>query len=183
MSFLERDEVKVDKAHAQTIAGLVYSQKPIRVLELGLGGGESTDAILEALRQNQQPFDYTLVDNWVDYDYKMPEGVLERYGNHIEIVTSDEKAFVFSTQKTYDFIFSDADHYRTNEWFDYVYDKLLEPEGILIYHDINFFENCLLNLREIFYTCQRRGLHYKLFNRNSIPGERCHRGLLVIFKH
>ena len=183
MFFRENDPVKVDKAHALTISGFVYSQKPQRVLELGLGGGESTEAILQALKYNQQPFHYTLVDNWVDYEFKIPEGVQEMYGKDIEIVTSDEKAFIYSTKKTYDFIFSDADHYHTNEWFDYVYDNLLEKEGILIYHDINFFEECLLNLREIFYTCQRRGLHYKLFNKNSLPGERCHRGLLVIFKH
>ena len=181
--FRNNDAVKVDKAHALTISGVVYSQKPQRVLELGLGGGESTDAILAALKFNEQPYEYTLVDNWVDHDYKMPEGVLETYGRDINVVTSGEKEFIYSTRKTYDFIFSDADHYHTNEWFDYVYDNLLEKEGILMYHDINFFENCLLNLREIFYTCQRRGLHYKLFNKNSLPDERCHRGLLMIFKH
>jgi len=181
--FRKNDAVKVDTAHAITISGLVYGQKPQKVLELGLGGGESTEAILAALKFNEQPFHYTLVDNWVDYNYTMPEGVMEAYGQDINVVTSDEKQFIYSTRETYDFIFSDADHYHTNEWFDYVYDNLLEKEGILLYHDINFFENCLLNLREIFYTCQKRGLHYKLFNRNSLPHERCHRGLLAIFKH
>lgn len=181
--FKNNHNVKVDKAHALTIAGLVYSQKPQTVLEFGLGGGESTDAILEALRYNQSPFSYTLVDNWVDYNYNIPHGVAERYGSDIEIVTSDERDFVFSTTKKYDFIFSDADHYHTNEWFDYVYEHLLNDEGILIYHDINLIENCLPNLLEIYYKCIARNIHHKLFNRNSIYGERCHRGLLVIFKH
>lgn len=183
MDFKKNDNVKVDKAHALTLAGLVYGQKPVKVLELGLGGGESTDAILEALLYNETAFNYTLVDNWVDYGYTMPAGVIERYGKYINIVTSDEKQFVHSTKDRYDFIFSDADHYHTNEWFDYVYDNLLAANGILVYHDINLFENCLPNLLEIYHKCLTRNLHHKLFNRNSIPGERCHRGLLVIFKH
>lgn len=181
--FRQNDPVKIDKAHGLVLLGLVAGQKPKKVLELGLGGGESTDAILSALEFNGQPFEYTLVDNWVDHNYVMPPGVKETYGDKINVITSDEKAFVFNCKEKYDFIFSDADHYHTNEWFDYVYDNLLEKDGILIYHDINFFEECLLNLREIYYTCQRRGLHFKLFNKNSLPGERCHRGLLVIFKH
>jgi predicted O-methyltransferase YrrM len=181
--FRNNHAVKVDLAHALTIKGLIYGQKPTRVLELGLGGGESTDAILEALKFNQQQFEYTLVDNWVDYDYKMPEGVLENYGESINVVTSNEKDFVYSTKKTYDFIFSDADHYHTNEWFEYVYYNLLEKDGILIYHDINLFENCLPNLLEIYHKCKKLGLPHKLFNKNSLPNERCHRGLLVIFKN
>jgi len=55
--------VKVDKAHAETIKGLIYGQKPTKVLELGLGGGESTEAILHALTYNNQYYEYTLVDN------------------------------------------------------------------------------------------------------------------------
>lgn len=174
--------VKVDKAHSDTIKGLVYGQKPQRILELGLGGGESTDAILEALAYNNQTYEYTLVDNWLDFDFKIPYGVMELYSNRLTIVTSDEKEFVFSTKKTYDFIFSDADHNHTNEWFEHVYDNLLEKDGILMYHDVNFFENVFVNLREIYHTCEKRNLKFKLFNKNSLPHERCHRGLLVIFK-
>ena len=180
--FRNNNNVKVDKAHAETIKGLIYGQKPSRVLELGLGGGESTEAILEGLKYNDQQYKYTLVDNWVDYNYIIPEGVLDMYSERINVVTSDEKEFIFSTKETYDFIFSDADHYHTNEWFEYVYDNLLEKDGILVYHDINFFEECLLNLREIYYTCEKRNIKFKLFNKNSLADERCHRGLLIIFK-
>jgi len=180
--FRQNDLVKVDTAHGHVLHGLVCGQKPRKVLELGLGGGESTEFILSALEFNQQECAYTLVDNWVDYDYKIPDGVMERYGNRINVVTSDEKTFVYNCKETYNFIFSDADHYHTNEWFDYVYDNLLEKDGILVYHDINLFENCLPNLLEIYETCKKRGLSHKLFNKNSLPGERCHRGLLAIFK-
>lgn len=37
IDFTKNDAVKVDKAHALTLAGLVYGQKPRDVLELGLG--------------------------------------------------------------------------------------------------------------------------------------------------
>ena len=175
--------VKVDKAHAEVLYGLVCGQKPTNVLELGLGAGESTDAILRALQQNEQPYQYTLVDNWADHGHRMPDGVMELYGSKVSIVTANEKDFVFQCRDTYDFIFSDADHQHANEWFEYVYDHLLRPEGILLYHDINLLEPFLPNLLEIYYTCIQKKYHFKLFNRNSIPGERCHRGLLAIFKH
>ena len=49
-----------------------------------------------------------------------------------------------------DFIFSDADHHHAPEqWFDKVYDDMLNPGGILCYHDINLVDNDFPNLREI----------------------------------
>jgi hypothetical protein len=73
--------------------------------------------------------------------------------NKINIITSDEKDFIFSTQEKYDFIMSDADHHHTNEWFQYVYDNLLLSVGILIYHDVNLFpeiDGSFPNLLEIY---------------------------------
>ncbi len=116
----------------------------------------------------------------------MPIEVKERYGEKINIVTSDEKDFVFSTKDKYDFILSDADHHHTNEWFRYVYDNLLLPNGILIYHDVNLFpeiDGSFPNLLEILEECKNSNLHHVLFNKSTLPNERCHRGLLVIFKH
>lgn len=107
----------------------------------------------------------------------MPEGVLETFSMYANITTSDEKAFVFSTKKTFDFIFSDADHNNAQDWFSYTYDKLLQKDGILIYHDVD-----IPNLRRIYLAAQKQKLRYKLFDRNSLPNERCNRGLLVIFK-
>jgi len=180
--FKQNEYVKVDKAHAEVIKGLVYGQKPKTILEMGLGGGESTDAILEALKYNGQPYNYILVDNWEDHNYTMPEGVMELYSTKVNIVTSSEASFVMSTKERFDFIMSDADHTHAQLWFDYVYDTLLNPDGILIYHDINLFEDTFENLRVILYRCNQRRIKYKLFNKNTVIGERCHRGLLVIFK-
>jgi predicted O-methyltransferase YrrM len=184
--FGNNENVKIDVCHAHLVAGLVASHKPDKVLELGVGGGRATDNILEAIAYNGNNPSYTLVDNWIDFGRAMPIEVKERYGEKINIVTSDEKDFVFSTKDKYDFILSDADHHHTNEWFRYVYDNLLLPNGILIYHDVNLFpeiDGSFPNLLEILEECKNSNLHHVLFNKSTLPNERCHRGLLVIFKH
>lgn len=175
--------VKIDQAHADLLRGLIVAQKPKTVLELGIGGGQGTDAMLSGLEYNQQPYEYTLVDNWFDFGRQQPPEVAERYGSRIEVVTSDEKDFVFSCTKKFDFIMSDADHFQTDQWFEYVFAELVNDNGILCYHDVNLIDNEFVNLRTIYYKCREYGLAYKLFNLNSLPTERCQRGLLVIFKN
>jgi hypothetical protein len=56
----------------------------------------------------------------------MPSGVREMYQDKVNIVTSSEENFVFSTNQKYDFIFSDADHLNAQKWFEHVYDNLLK---------------------------------------------------------
>jgi predicted O-methyltransferase YrrM len=185
MSQFGTDEgIKIDVAHAMLLNGLVVSNKPKTILELGIGGGQGTDAILSGLDYNQQPYDYTLVDNWNDFGFQQPPEVTERYGHRINsIITSNERDFVFGCNKTFDFIMSDADHHSTDQWFKYVFDTLLNPGGILIYHDINLFDNdAFKNLISIYNECKTLNLKHKLFNKNSLPTERCQRGLLIIFK-
>jgi len=185
MDRYDKDEGrKIDEAHARLISGLVASHKPDNILELGLGGGRSLDAVLLSTEFNENSPTVTLVDNWSDWSGVIPAGVLETYDDRVNVVTSNEKEFVFSTSDKYDLIISDADHYHTNEWFEHVYDNLLNPNGILIYHDINLFEDeWFINLREIYEVCKKRSLNHFLFNKNSRHGERCQRGLLVIFKN
>jgi len=184
--FGNNESVKIDIAHANLLAGLVAALKPSSILELGVGGGRATDAILAAIKYNQNNPTYTLVDNWSDFNYTIPDVVREKYSDVINIVTSNEKDFVFSTKNTYDFIMSDADHHHTNEWFEYVYENLLNNDGILVYHDINIFpeiDGSFPNMLEILNSCRHKDIHYKLFNKSTIDTERCHRGILVIFKH
>jgi predicted O-methyltransferase YrrM len=182
IKFGQDEGVKIDQAHADLITGLIKSHKPKTVLELGIGGGQSTNAMLAGLDYNQQTFDYTLVDNWMDFGGVMPDEVKDLYEKRITIVTSNEKDFVFGANKKYDFIMSDADHHQTDQWFEYVFDTLLADNGILCYHDVNLIENEFVNLRNIYYRCQEFNLKHFLFNKNSLPSERCQRGLLVIFK-
>lgn len=181
------ESVKIDICHAELIKGLVMASKPTNILEMGVGGARSMDAVLDAIEYNQTSTNYTVVDNWCDFAGEIPTEFLEIYGDSITtLITSNEKDFVFSQHENkYDFIISDADHHHTNEWFEYVYENLLEIGGILIYHDINIFPekgDCFRNLIEIYDKCKSLNLNYKLFNKSSLEKERCHRGLMVIFK-
>lgn len=182
--FGQDEGVKIDVAHAMVLTGLVAANKPKTVLEIGLGGGQSCDAILSGLEFNKQEYEYTIVDNWHDWGGQRPDGVTERYAERCNIIDSGEREFIFSTDKTFDFIMSDGDHFNTQDWFEFVYDKILNPNGILIYHDINLFNepDSFPNLVKIYEKCQEYGLNHKLFNLNSREDERCQRGLLVIFK-
>jgi predicted O-methyltransferase YrrM len=178
------ENIKIDKAHAMLLTGLVKAQKPTAILEMGVGGGRSLDGILEGLEYNQQPYDYTLVDNFLDFQYEIPHELPERYGDRIKIVKSDEKDYVLNCDKKFDFIMSDADHYHTQEWFEHVYDNLLNDGGILVYHDVNVFDsNAFKNLLEILDKCKEQKKSHMLFNKSSLPEEQCKRGLLVIFKN
>jgi len=183
--FGQNEHVKIDVAHTDLIGALIKSLKPQSILEFGIGGGRATDEILSSIEYNQNKPSYTLVDNWMDFGYQMPKEVSERYSQKINIVSSGEKDFVFSVNEKFDFILSDADHHNTDQWFEYVYDNLLNDNGILIYHDINVYpeiEQSFPNLLNILYKTKERNLKYKLFNKSSLPSEKCYRGLLVIFK-
>jgi predicted O-methyltransferase YrrM len=183
--FRSNETVKIDLVHAHLLQSLIVSQKPSSILELGLGGGRSCDAILAGIEHNKNNPKFTIVDNWIDWGHQIPQNVMQAYGKKAEIITMNEKEFVFSTKEKFDFIMSDADHHSTNQWFEYVYDNLLNDKGILIYHDINIVEEfgSFINLREIYENCKKRNIHHYLFNKNSLPQERCQRGLLVIFKN
>lgn len=184
-AFGEDEGVKIDLAHGMLLTGLVAANKPKTILEIGLGGGQSCDAILRGLEYNQQPFEYTIVDNWMDWNGQRPAGVNEKYAERCNIIDSGEKEFVFSTDKTFDFIMSDGDHHSADQWFEYVYSNLLNDNGILVYHDINVFNepDSFPNLVHIYTKCKEYNISHHLFNANSLATERCQRGLLIIFKH
>jgi predicted O-methyltransferase YrrM len=179
--FGQDNSVKIDRAHADLLTGLIKSSKPNKILELGIGGGQATDAMLAGLEYNQQPYQYTLVDNWMDFNNTMPPIVQEKYSSRVNLVTSSEREFVFGCNEKFDFIMSDADHHNTQTWFEYVYEELLNDDGILIYHDITLTSQ-FPNLIQILHRCKEFNLKHKLFNKDSLPDEMCFRGLLVIFK-
>ena len=183
MNPFENETVKIDVCHALLILGLVSAHKPKRILEIGIGGGRATDEILRGIEYNQNNAEYTIVDNFCDFGGNS-ELVTERYGSRVKnIINSNEKDFVYSTKEEFDFIMSDADHHHTHEWFEHVFNNLLLPNGILIYHDVNVFEFGYPNLLEIYDYCKTNKLSHFLFNESSLPDERCGRGLLVIFKN
>lgn len=167
--------VSIDLAHADLVGGLVAALKPASVLEFGYGGGRSVSVILAALHRNGIAARYLLVDNWADWSGERPA---EAYREGVQFVTQAEGDFVAACGEQFEFIMSDADHLNAQRWHRRVYDDLLAPGGILIYHDVLNFPD----LFEIVDDCRARGLSHVLFNRNSLPGEACGRGLLVVFK-
>lgn len=132
--------VSIDEAHAALLQGIVRAQKPTSVLEFGWGGGRSCEAILQALNENGTGSEalYVLVDNWTDWGGKRPEGA---YKFGVGFVDYDEGAFVGGCDMSFDLIFSDADHLHAQEWFQRTYEVLLNPGGILCYHDVYLYPN------------------------------------------
>lgn len=173
--------VRIDQAHIDLVAGLIRANKPKTTLEIGMGSGSVTDAIIAAQEYNQIQLQHTIVDNWHDWNFQKPADVDEKYPQ-VKIITCNESDFVHSTDQVFDFIVSDGDHHNAERWFDQVYNHMLAPNGILIYHDVNTVEREFVNLLQILDQCQQQRLRHHLFNQNSTADERCQRGLLVIFK-
>jgi predicted O-methyltransferase YrrM len=176
------DLVKIDANHAEFVRTLVMCHKPRRLLEFGFGAGEATRAILAGLRYNQQGFEYTVVDNWLDFGGVRPEATCAEAYAGITFTSSGELEFVAACRTSYDFVFSDADHNNTQEWFEVVLTRIVARGGVLIYHDVTNSAG-FPNLLRIYEDTVRSNHHHVLLQRNSCPGERCDRGLLVIFKH
>ncbi len=173
--------VRIDLAHADLLYGLVRAHKPRSVLEFGFGGGRSAQAILNGCAANQLTPRYVLVDNWADWGGVMPDEARAFAHKHIDAVEwsfQSERAFVAECREQFDFIMSDADHANAQRWHQRVFDCLLAPGGILCYHDVRAYAN----LAEIETQCQNANLHHVVFDRCSVDGEGCGRGLLVVFK-
>lgn len=179
----EKDRlVAIDQCHGYLTSALIASRKPQNILELGFGSGASCREILNALNFNGLHFNFTVVDNWMDFNGIPPDELKKEIYSNVKFISSPEKDYVFSCKEKFDFIFSDADHFNTQNWFDYVYNELLNPEGILIYHDVTNSQQ-FPNLMRIYSDSIRKNYHHMLFNYTSRSDERCERGLLVIFKH
>jgi len=174
--------VAIDSNHAFLTTALVSCRKPQNILEFGFGSGESCRSILNGLRYNGNNFNFTLVDNWYDFQGIPPTEIEKEDYLGVNFITSGESEYVYSCKEKYDFIFSDADHFNTQEWFVYVYENLLKKEGVLIYHDVTNSAS-FPNLLRIYSDTIRCNFHHMLFNYNTRADEKCDRGLLVIFKH
>lgn len=170
--------VKMDENHIDLIYSLIISSKPKKILEIGVGTGAVSLKLLNATEYNQITPDITCVDNFYDWNGQQPNG-FEEFKDNFKFVISDEKSFVESCSEKFDFIVSDADHLRTNEWVDKTL-NLLNDGGILIYHDVT--NPSYPNLFEIVNYVRENQINYMIFNKNSLQNERCERGLLVIQK-
>lgn len=177
-SFLET--ISIDNNHIQLIYSLILCHKPKSILEIGIGSGNTTYKIIEAIKYNQNNTKLDCVDNFFDWKGNMPEhiqNIYNMYADTINLIQLDEQTFINHCNTKYDFIISDADHEHTNLWVDKTV-NLLNPNGILIYHDIT--NPTYNNLLDIVRYTKKYNYNTLLFNQSSRPDERCYRGILVI---
>jgi predicted O-methyltransferase YrrM len=171
------DPVAVDLAHNALLLGAVASLKPDQVLELGLGAGYTSQAILQALTWNQKGR-LTIVDNWYDWQGTEPPHAQPFREAGVMIVISDEGSFVKRCKaNAYDFLVSDADHVRSHLWLD-EHLRIVRPGGLMFFHDTANAD--FPNLAEIVAGVQKRKLCHYHFTATSRPDERCHRGWLMV---
>lgn len=171
-------DVMMDDCHIDLIHALVLSAKPESILEIGIGSGATTMAMLDAVKMNGNYGVITCVDNFGDWNGATPEG-FQRLREDIQFIHSDEKDFVLQCRRTFDFVVSDADHASTGEWFKDTL-ELVNPGGILIYHDATS-PHCP-SVRSVVDQAQAMGLPLMVFSKSSQPWEQCERGLLIIKK-
>ncbi len=172
----DRDHRAIDLCHAVTIFGMALSAKPKDILELGVGTGLVTDALLSAIEYNQCGH-LTCMDSWLDYGGKEPdfwEGFRQRGAL---LAVNQELAYLKATpDNTYDFLMSDADHGGTwpQEHF-----RVTRPGSICFFHDTNSPHE-YPGLNAIVDLVHTLGWDYQHFTSNSREDERCHRGLLMV---
>jgi predicted O-methyltransferase YrrM len=174
-----RDETSMDVAHAALIVSMVLSARPARVLELGIGPGYLTKALLLALRSNGRGT-LTSVDSWYDWSGRRPDHIAELQSLGAEVVCSSEESFVRSCARAqFEIIVSDADHFRSHEWFEDTL-RLLTAEGVAFFHDTNQ-PRAFPGLATL--PSRARALGFPCRHYTSSRGEdRCDRGLLVVLK-
>ena len=94
-------------------------------------------------------------------------------------VTASEEAFVRSCPAdAYDFLVSDADHFRSGGWLDQ-HLRIVQHDGFLFFHDTNQPQQ-FPSLGAIEPQVKERGLPYFHFKESSRGDERCQRGWLFV---
>jgi len=177
--------IEIDKCHIRLIGAMLGAAKPKQILELGFGTGSTTVEILQHLGVasdgNDQDYkckhtSLTLVDNWLDFGGVKPTNTqrLQLYG--VNVVTSDESEFLNSVaDNTYDFLVSDADH--RGDWCEEHF-RVTKPGSWCFFHDTNQPHVYPGLARTVQYVKDRGWTHYH-FTKSTLPGEECHRGLLM----
>jgi predicted O-methyltransferase YrrM len=176
---MDFETISIDQNHAELIYSLMICKKPKSTLEIGIGSGLITTKIINAYRYNNLPLNVDCVDNFYDWNGIIPDHIKAIDG--INLISLSEEKFTYTCDKQYDFIISDADHFNAHKWIKQTC-SLLNNSGILIYHDIT--NNMFPNLATILDYFNQNKMTYSslLFNKSTLPIERCHRGLLIVQK-
>jgi predicted O-methyltransferase YrrM len=177
-SFNNNNVVAIDLAHNIFLIGAVLSRKPDNVLELGFGSGYVTTSLFQALSFNRKGH-LTTVDNWFDWQGREPPYIENFRKVGINVITSGEEEFVRAAPSdTYDFLVSDADHFRSGGWVDQ-HLRIVKHDGFIFFHDTNSGA-MFPSLGTIEGQIKERGLSHYHFKESSRPDERCQRGWLFV---
>ena len=171
--------VKMDQAHIMLIYGTALAAKPLTILELGIGSGAVTTALLNAIMYNNCGT-LTVVDNWLDWNGVRPEIVGLAHTSKINIIDGDEENVVRAwAPGTVDLIVSDADHTNAHKWFETTM-RLLTKNGVAFFHDVT--NPMFPNLGTLELQAKQYGYGHCLFNKSSLDHEKCERGLLMVMQ-
>jgi len=179
-SFKRTNDVSIDTCHNLLIFGLLVSHKPERVLELGIGNGYVTNAIMSAIKYNGVG-SLDTVDSFHDWNMSTKEDLakilkeIDKIGTHIYAPVLEQVFVKQVPDNTYDFIISDADHHHVGEWTDEIW-RIGKPNAVIIVHDIYSY-------RSPFNYVVEAGKLKKpvfIFNKSSRPDEQCENGMAVI---
>ncbi len=171
--------VKMDQAHIALIHGMTLALKPAQILELGIGSGAVTSALLNAVTYNGCG-KITVVDNWFDWNGVRPEIKGLPHSATVNVIDGDEQTIVREwTPGTVDLIVSDADHMNAHKWFLTTM-GLLTKSGVAFFHDVT--NPMFPNLNTMTGKAKQHGYSYYVFNKNSLAQEQCQRGLLMVFQ-
>lgn len=173
-------DVQIDECHISLIAALVGAAKPKTILEIGVGTGATTMALVRAANANANEAKVLLVDGFNDWHFKKPEG-FDEIRPFVAFEQAQEKDFVQDAARQgrkFDFIVSDADHAHTGEWANETV-SLVADGGILIFHDAA--PHCPSVMQAVG-VAQASGMVSMFFSKKSHPHERCERTLCVLQK-
>lgn len=128
----------IDINHAMLLFGIILSQKPEKILELGIGSGVASETILNALKYNSIKYIYDAVDNLCDIGGNLSEKYITKLKNeNVNIFISEEEKFVKNCEPNkYDLIISDADHFHAGDWVEDIF-RICKHNGIILCHDVD----------------------------------------------
>lgn len=169
--------VAMDRAHQAVIFAMAVAQKPMDVLEFGVGSGAISRALIAALNYNQHGR-LTCVDNWIDSGGIEPPIAETVRKAGATVIGQDEYSFTAGAPTgAYDFLVSDADHNEAGRWVAETF-RLVRPGGILFFHDAAATHYAAMALIREY----ARPFPHLLMDRSSRADERCGRGLLMVWR-
>ncbi len=171
----------IDFSHALFVAGLLASQKPTDVLELGVGSGYLTQVLLSALSANMRG-QLTSVDNFIDWEKSKPAHIiaLQKKYPGWKLAIGDESEFLRrAPTAAYDCVVSDGDHPNGYQNAPEVF-RVCRVGGAIVFHDTN--SDLFRLLARLPARCRALGFPCAHFIARSRPDENTHRGMLVVWK-